>query len=80
MEPNSSQQPPATPSAAESMLPPEQPASSSPLSWLSIIGFVILAGTVIGIFLWWVWIKSPLVIWLKIVLTVIPFAIFAAVI
>jgi hypothetical protein len=43
------------------------------------IVFVLLIGLVIGPILWWVWARSPLRIWLKIIVTILPIAILFAV-
>jgi hypothetical protein len=80
-QPQPMDQPVQSPPPLEGMMAPEEPAPRSlAMTILSILGFVIIAGTVIGLFWWWLWMKSPFVLWLKIVLSIIPFAIFAAVI
>jgi hypothetical protein len=58
---------------------PEEPKGIMSGFW-GIIIYIILIGTVIGIFLWWIWVKSPLRSWLKIVLTIIPIVILAIVV
>lgn len=90
MEPQTEEQPTQAPptSDMEPLQPEMEPSEtvapepqfttgSSNLIWLLV--FIILSGG-IGLFLWWVWLKSPLVGWLKVVLTIIPFAILAALI
>jgi hypothetical protein len=43
------------------------------------IVFILLIGLVIGPLLWWVWARSPLRIWLKIIITILPIAILFAI-
>jgi hypothetical protein len=72
--------PPAMPAdaMAESMTStePERPQGFLAGVW-GVIIFIILVGLIIGPFLWWVWLKSPLRIWLKIILTIVPIVILA---
>jgi glucan phosphoethanolaminetransferase (alkaline phosphatase superfamily) len=83
--------PPDSPPEIQSEMPPEMTAQAMTSNELDepkgimsgfwgIIIYIILIGTVIGIFLWWIWVKSPLRTWLKVILTIIPIVILAIVV
>lgn len=61
------------PISASEMGEPESPRNT--VLW--IITFIILAGSVIGLLLYWIWIKSPLIGWVKVLVSILAVALLA---
>ena len=64
----------------------EQPAAMEEVpaqeqGWIAgiwgILLFIVLIGPIFGLFLWWVWAKSPLRLWFQVILSLIPIVILA---
>jgi hypothetical protein len=66
--------PQLTPEAVQSQSMIDE--SEEPKGWFSGIGgavlCVLLLGLVLGLLIWWVWGKSPLVTWVKIGISILP--------